>query len=535
MNYMTPALAQKQRELLEQQLQDHRANDLRASKLLWLAMLITFLLYLAFNLHLYLGDPLTWSAYFTELTATVGFLFMLGLVVLMAAFLSWVKHHAYLHFGFYGSVGLVVVTVIGFALFAEFFSSSASQDAKSNAMLERSSAYKSTLQAPTAAPIDSSLALQLASAQQKLAQCQARLASGKEKHCNGDAAKVQALENAQSTALTAQVQIAANTTKLNHDRQDKLKADSYNPVIVFMAQLLAGNGDYIDYIKAAVVIIMLIVAVSFEILHHFLSRSKERSYAAIKHLELELAKLTDSSTTLPQPSPKQPMGFTQNPRSNAVLSPDPPVPEPRFKYQDDEKAKFPMGFAIPSPTKSTDARLGTAEHQLSIPQISSFASELTKAGIPFPHDPVLNRTADLDSINRIIGKAQNPRLNAVRTAEPPVLNTMTATVPERQTAEEKLSNPSNFALLQKYVKHERFDEAFIGIATGNTKCSQKQAMKAHSIGGDMAGWLMIILDAWGIITEPNPNMGNTRTLIQVLTLEQAQAELNDVKSEILGN
>lgn len=535
MNYMTPALAQKQRELLDQQLQDHRANDTRASKLLWLAMLITFLLYLAFNLHLYLGDPLTWAAYFVEWTATIGFLFMLGLVVLMAAFLSWVKHHAYLHFGFYGSVTLVVVTVIGFALFAEFFSSSASQDAKSNAMLERNSAYKATLQAPTAPPVDTGLALQLASAQQKLAQCQTRLASGKEKHCNGDAAKVQTLESAQSTAMTAQVQIASNTTKLNHDRQDKLKADSYNPVIVFMAQLLAGNGDYTDYIKAAVVIIMLIVAVAFEILHHFLSRSKERSYAAIKHLELELAKLTDSSTTLPQPSTKQPIGFTQNPRSNAVLSPEPPVlntvPDARFKYQDDEKAKVPMGFAIPSPTKSTDARLGTAEHQLSIPQISSFASELTKAGIPFPRDPVLNKTADLASINRIIGKAQNPRSNAVLSQEPPV----PAPVPERQTAEEKISNPSNFALLQKYVMHERFDAAFIAIATGNTKCSQKQAMKIHAIGGDMAGWLMIILEAWGIITEPNTNLGNTRTLIQALSREQAQAELNDVKTEILGN
>lgn len=531
MNYLTPALAQKQQELLAEQLQDHRANDARASKLLLLAMLITFLLYLAFNLHLYLGDPLTWSAYFVEWTATIGFLFMLGLVVLMAAFLSWVKHHAYLHFGFYGSVSLVVVTVIGFALFAEFFSSSASQDAKSNAMLERSSAYKSTLQAPTAAPIDTSLALQLASAQQKLAQCQARLASGKEKHCNGDAAKVQALESAQNTALTAQVQIATNTTKLNHERQDKLKADSYNPVIVFMAQLLAGNGDYVDYIKAAVVIIMLIVAVSFEILHHFLSRSKERSYAAIKQLELELAKLTDAAA-LPSTT-KQPIGFTQNPHSNAVRTPE-PIPAARFKYQE-EKAKFPMGFAIPSQAKPANARLGTAEHQLEIPQISSFASELTKAGIPFPHDPVLNRTADLDSINRIIGKAQNPRSNAVRTAAPPVLNTTPAPVPERQTAEEKLSNPSNFALLQKYVKHERFDEAFVGIATGNTKCSQKQAMKAHSIGGDMAGWLMIILEAWGIITEPNPNMGNTRTLIHALSFEQAQAELNDVKSEILGN
>lgn len=514
MNYLTPALAQKQRELLEQQLIDHRNNDRRASKLLTLAMLITFLLYLAFNLHLYLGDPLTWSAYFNEWTATIGFLFMLGLVILMAAFLSWVKHHAYLHFGFYGSVTLVVVTVIGFALFAEFFSSSASQDAKSNAMLERNSAYKATLHAPAATPVDAGLAMQIASAQQKLEQCKERLAKGKEAHCNISESRVNALNAAQSAALATQVQIASNAVKLNHERQDKLKADSYNPVIVFTAQMLAGNGDYTDYIKAAVVIIMLIVAVSFEILHHFLSKSKERSYAAIKQIELEIAKLDDNQPPAPTQAIKQPIGFgqnAQNPRSNAVPTAELPVLEPapntHFKYQS-EKVDFPMGFAIPSHPKQTpNARLGTAEHQLNIPQITNLANHPTT--LP----------------------AQNPRSNAVPAAEPPVLNT----VPVRETAEEKLSNPSNFALLQKYVRHERFDEAFIAIATGQTKCSQKQAMKAHAIGGDMAGWLMLILEAWGIITEPNPNLGNTRSLIQPLSLDQAQAELNDVKAEILGN
>ncbi|HPE62465.1 MAG TPA: hypothetical protein PLB10_19220, partial [Thiolinea sp.] len=102
--FENPTVAAKRHEILADQLAEHRQQQARSRTLLKLAMGLTFLLYLLFGLHLYLGDATTWAGYFTSWQAATGFLFLLGIVTLMAGFLSWVKHHAYLHFGLYGSI-----------------------------------------------------------------------------------------------------------------------------------------------------------------------------------------------------------------------------------------------------------------------------------------------------------------------------------------------------------------------------------------------------------------------------------------------
>jgi hypothetical protein len=345
-------LNQKKRDQLERQLAEHRTHEQRSLFLLKMGFILTFLLYLGFNFHLYLGDPSTWVHYFQNWQAVSGFMFYSVIVILMALFLAWVKHHAYLHFGLYGSIALIVTTVIGFALFAEFFSSSANQDAKSNLLLENNAAYKQTLINPIsaiqAAPLinDSSLNNAISEASQRLARCQENLRMGTEKHCKGDTAKLQALKQQQAdlnqlAATTAkaqaqaQAQAAAATLQLNHARQDKLKSDSYNPVIVMLARLMGtlSSSDYTQHIKSAVVIIMLIVAVAFEILHHFLSGSKERASQAVMDLELDLARLygTEPPLAASQPPFKDSsfkdsgIGFTAPLTAQA----------PRFKYQRD--------------------------------------------------------------------------------------------------------------------------------------------------------------------------------------------------------
>ncbi|SKA72376.1 hypothetical protein SAMN02745130_01054 [Thiothrix eikelboomii] len=412
---MSDPIKQKQAELLQQQLAEHRQHNHRALKLLKLGFILTFLLYLAFALHLYLGEPLSWAAYFTTWQSTVGFFFMLSIIVLTALFLAWVKHHAYLHFGFYGSVTMIVVTVIGFALFAEFFSSSASQDAKSNIQLERSSAFQDTRKDSLSITTDSLLTSRIAKARQKLARCEEKVKAGKEKHCEGDRASLQALLDSERNSLQAQIQASTASQALKYDRQDKLKADSYNPVIVMMAQFMSwfSGADYKEHIKTAVVFIMLIVAVSFEILHHFLSQAKGQSTAAIQALELQIAGLQANSATPPTkptsvPSYSQPPAASMNTPTPAMASaatlpavtlniPTSTEPTPR-----------PIGFVWDTPTPQnrvhtpTTSRLGTAEHQLSIPAISTYAEELRKAGIDFPPDPVLDRTAPQVAIQAII-------------------------------------------------------------------------------------------------------------------------------------
>ncbi|HPQ95195.1 MAG TPA: hypothetical protein PLN94_06385, partial [Thiolinea sp.] len=315
MMYENEAVSSKKRDLLDRKHVEHIKSQQRSLLLLKLAMLITFLLYLMFNLHLYLGDFTTWGSYFDEMAAIAGFSFALVIAILMAGFLSWVKHHAYLHFGLHGSVPLLLVTVIGFALFAELFSSSASQDAKTHLMLNNNSAYQQTLQAPGSvnapSPIvmGSGLAVDIAAAQQRLARCEENLKRGREKHCNGDKAKLDALESSQQAQLQAQTQatIAASKAqaqanleaqKLNFERQDQLKADSYNSSIVTIAKFISGifGNDYTDNIKTATVICMLFVAICFEILHHFLSASKEKADMAVDGIELEIAKLDGNKT-----------------------------------------------------------------------------------------------------------------------------------------------------------------------------------------------------------------------------------------------
>ncbi|TXH68880.1 MAG: hypothetical protein E6Q83_11205 [Thiothrix sp.] len=384
-------IKETQLDIMQRKLDQHRHHEQRGLLLLKLGFLLTFLLYLLFNQHLYLGDALSWSAYFKDAASIFGFVFTVAIVVLMALFLSWVKHHAYLHFGFFGSVTLVICTVIGFALFAEFFSSSANQDVKASVLLERNSAYQATLthEASSQGMVDSGLIASIANAEQKLARCEENLKAGKEKHCNGDRAKVQALKSSEQAANQAQANASLERDKLKYERQDELKAQSYNPVILTLARFLAGEtGDYKDYLKTAVVLITLFVAICFEILHHFLSKTHGASVRAIEDLELALAKYSEQPEPTLTPAPaliqpltephKQPIGFGFP--STAPHTAQAEVKPVLFKYQaqgePETKAHHPIGFTFPIVAKSTLPKpsLGTQEEQLPLPDFGGFKS-----------------------------------------------------------------------------------------------------------------------------------------------------------------
>ncbi|SKA88270.1 hypothetical protein SAMN02745130_02914 [Thiothrix eikelboomii] len=414
-----------QLDIMQRKLDQHRSHEQRGLLLLKLGFLLTFLLYLLFNQHLYLGDALSWSAYFKDAASIFGFTFTVLIVILMALFLSWVKHHAYLHFGFFGSVALVVSTVIGFALFAEFFSSSANQDVKASVLVERNSAYQATITNEASSPsaVNTGLITSIANAEQKLARCEENLKAGKEKHCNGDRAKVEALRNSEQSANKAQAEANIERDKLKYARQDELKAQAYNPVILTLARVLAGeSGDYKDYLKTAVVIITLFVAVCFEILHHFLSKSHGASMAAIEDLELALAKYSAQpepvlpsalATVQPLTEPtKQPMGFgfpstapsTAHSENKSVL----------FKYQvqvePETKAPHPIGFTFPAVAKpsSPSPRLGTQEEQLPLPDFGSF-----KARRDVFASPALSES---ETLSKPLAKGQDSALNETTSA-----------------------------------------------------------------------------------------------------------------------
>lgn len=392
----------KKIEIVERQLADQQAHDKSASLLLKLGFVLTFLLYLMFNQHLYIGDATTLSEYFKTPETLAGFSFLLVVVVLMALFLAWVKHHAYLHFGFFGQVGTVVAVVIGFALFAEFFSASANQDAKSTIALKGNEAYQATIQATTGGNASigaGGFAGRIAKAEQRLASCQKKVASGAWKDCDESEANLKSLIKSEARALKAAQEASTAQLETNYARQDKLKADSYNPVIVSFAKALAGQfgGNYEDWIKTAVVLAMLIVAICFEFLHHWLSKSKEASYNAVQALELELAKLRggfnpmfNSEENDSRPAPqgeKQPMGFGTPATA-------------QFKYQQrQEPESKPMGFTPWTNEQPTPKKKDSK---------STWNKELSKSGIDSPDDPAMNRQADQAQIDRILAAGQRP-------------------------------------------------------------------------------------------------------------------------------
>lgn len=421
------AIAQKQLALLIQQLYIHKEQERRADQLLMLGFALTFLLYLAFALHLYLGDATTWKHYFVDWQASTGFVFMLTIASLMSLFLAWVKHHAYLHFGLYGSVTLIVVTVIGFALFAEFFSSSASQYAKSHVLLQSNAAYQQTLGfnpvvGISIAPATTSPALSadIAAATQKLVQCQANLGKPGYRHCDGDKGRLESLQRSQAESIKvaetavqaqakAQAEVATAAMQANHSRQDKLKADSYNPVIVMAAQLMGwfSGADYTQHIKAATVLVMLFVAVCFEILHHFLSNAKERASNAVMALELEVAKfeamLTDGNLTVPNLQAAPPadkdggfqsngIGFTAPIGTTAKLD-DTVSSSTRFKWQratTSPRAKLD-GFGL-IPNRSTATSIATSPPP---PADSTYRQELRSGSQQYRDVPLDTATRPL--------------------------------------------------------------------------------------------------------------------------------------------
>ena len=101
------------------------------------------------------------------------------------------------------------------------------------------------------------------------------------------------------------------------------------------------------------------------------------------------------------------------------------------------------------------------------------------------------------------------------------------------SAAEKISDPSNFAVLKKVVMHPKFAPSVYDVMTGAIAPTQSQMKKAHNIGGDQTSWTMTILEAWEIVTEPNTPSG-ARQLVKNLTPAQANDEITSILNTITG-
>lgn len=414
-------------------------DDLKEQKttvelLLKLALYLTFGFYVFYGMTLYFGSLLSWHHYFENWGARVGFFFMTLLVLGMAVFLSKAKHFAYIYFGIFGSITLVLVTLIGFAIFAEIFTSSSNQNAKSEVVLKGNQAYQDTVSKPTTVTYSNTgLSLQIAKASKILARCEEKLKQGKEKHCEGDRASLKALQETEHKALQNQQDTSLEATKLNHERQDKLKADSYNPIIVSIAKILAFflGGSYVAMIKTALSLAMLFGSVCFEILHHFLSVARGNIVAQITIIENKIAFSRREALQKIEQQKKAKQRLAQAKQAEQIAlakknalklkkqkeaqKKQPPSPVPKTVSATPEVVPLPSSALVSAEAKKPSIGFIQDSGKGSGSGVQQWQKGLKNNGVLSPVDPALSQEADKEKINRIVqaGLVSGQAVNSV--------------------------------------------------------------------------------------------------------------------------
>lgn len=369
----------------KEQLADLEQHGRYINHLMQVSKWLTLLLYFAFALSLYLGDILHLQTLITSfMGSAIGFVFYLVICALLAYVLAGIKHAAYSHMALFGRVVLIIAVVVSMGLLAEVFQSSANQDTKARAITQDSPEYQQLIQRnPTQAITpDVSLAANLADAERKLAQCEERLKLGKEPHCKGTQAVLNSLRSSQQEAFNSQAKAAELNRSQDIKRLEQLEAQGYNPTIRSIASVL-GLGN----ISTAITLIMLFIAAQFECLHWWLSEMLSRNLRAIAGLKQALNReYVNQQRYAPPHTDSEPLFAS--------------TPSPKFAPESSATASRPIGFAA-----WPNQKLGKAETQLELPVMSTFAAELSQAGVHFPSDPVLNKAADREAIRRIIGRS----------------------------------------------------------------------------------------------------------------------------------
>ena len=254
---------------------------------------LTFLLFLAFTLSLYLGDILHLQTLVTSFMGSApGFSFYLMICLMLAYVLAGIKHAAYSHMAMFGRVLAIVAMVVSMGLLAEVFQASGNQDTKARVVMENSTEFKAAVNAnPLAGMNLSSNTGNLTHLQGELAEAQSYLNSCK-KTCHIQQAKVDKLnaqiaaeqavnaERATNLATVTHAALQAQTERIRH-----IEEKGYNPTIRSIASMTGVQ------IATAIVLMMLFISAQFETLHYWLSEMKARALLALDGLQTALVRL----------------------------------------------------------------------------------------------------------------------------------------------------------------------------------------------------------------------------------------------------
>lgn len=176
-----------------------------------LAFAGTFIVYFIFVWMMYVSDLwgfTTWlSRNLPEATALAVYA-VLALTLPLA--MALIKEIGYKHFAKYPNPTVTVVLVVGILALAgvvyESISSSSQQQHMAHSAAENSQSFQAL--SNTQIHVNSVSGTAVAKASQRLARCEENLKCGKEKHCEGDRAQLEALQAAQTANADQQAAAA---------------------------------------------------------------------------------------------------------------------------------------------------------------------------------------------------------------------------------------------------------------------------------------------------------------------------------------
>lgn len=485
----SPYILKGQIRQLEDKLADLIAHQAQILNGLTIFRWVTLLLYLAFTLSLYVGDVMNIQTLFDSfLGSFIGFALYLLIAVGLAYSLASFKHNFYVYRGIHGGAFAIVIVVIMMGLTAEIFQSSGQQDVKARAGAESSGQYQATLKQSPIAILSQGYADPYAD---RLIKIEGELAKVREmertcvKTCSAQRQKIEALEGQIAAVQQLRQQSAtkhstdiASAQERHNQQLNQIEEKHYNPTIRSVKEL-TGVG-----LGTAITLIMGLISIIFEICHGYFSTMYNRTLRSTEALKSQLvmlrgqyADLTGTEldptdpTQAPPPKPTETKAADLNAQptrpknlslsgavsafSNDPAAHLPPALLPVFEgiasglnqtqqersqfYNNAAKAAADIEKAWDDATTYSAKQagkpiLGTQEQQLRIPEVSTYRTELEAAGIPSPYDPVLEKSADKESIQRIIGRVQaKPTDRPARPDEPTGRLSIEPTEPEKPT------------------------------------------------------------------------------------------------------
>lgn len=174
--------------------------------------------------------------------------------------------------GYKGPAAIIAtVVVVFFGLFSEISQSMEREDATVRHRSENSAVFQATvgsignLTAKASTPVANPYSAQIADAEVKLAQCQKRLAEGKEKHCKGAEARVTSLQTQAASAMhmTSGNTTSALTAAISAAKQLEYDEDKHYAMIRLIKDFLGVTGVWASFVFS------LIIIGTFEYAFHF--------------------------------------------------------------------------------------------------------------------------------------------------------------------------------------------------------------------------------------------------------------------------